>query len=48
MWFRYFITFLDIALACILVMSLKKDKAIIAGFSAMILAYVASAFLMWG
>lgn len=49
MWFRYFITFLDITMClCILFFAKdKRDKASIIGFGAMILAYAGSAFLMW-
>lgn len=47
MWFKYLITFLDIFLACMIALSFKKDKAVIIGFTVMIVAYAASAFLMW-
>ena len=49
MWFRYFITFLDILMClCILFFArTKHDKASIVGFGAMFLAYAGSAFLMW-
>lgn len=49
MWFRYFITFLDI-LMCLFILFFaraKNDKASIVGFGAMFLAYAGSAFLMW-
>lgn len=49
MWFRCFMTFLDIVMClCILFFARdKRDKASIIGFGAMILAYAGSAFLMW-
>ena len=49
MWFRYFITFLDIVMClCILFFAKgKRDKASVIGFGAMLLAYVGSVFLMW-
>ena len=49
MWFRYFITFLDILMCICLLLFVKgkRDKAIIIGFGIMILAYSGSAFLMW-
>lgn len=50
MWFRYFITFLDIAicLLCILFFAKgKRDKASLIGFGTMFLAYAGSVFLMW-
>ena len=49
MWFRYFITFLDILMClCILFFAfVKRDKFSIIGFGTMILAYAGSAFLMW-
>ena len=49
MWFRYFITFLDILMClCILFFArTKHDKASIVGFGAMFLAYAGSVFLMW-
>lgn len=47
MWFKYLITFLDIFLACMIALSFKKDKAVIIGFTVMIVAYAASAFLIW-
>lgn len=49
MWFRYFITFLDILMClCILFFARdKRDKASVIGFGAMFLAYAGSAFLMW-
>ena len=49
MWFRYFMTFLDILMClCILLFAKsKRDKASIVGFGAMFLAYAGSVFLMW-
>lgn len=49
MWFRYFITFLDILMClCILFfMKDKRDKVSIIGFGTMILAYLGSVFLIW-
>lgn len=49
MWFRYLITFLDIMMCVLFLLFVKgkRDKASIAGFGIMILAYAASAFLMW-
>lgn len=52
MWFRYFITFLDIVMCLILIsftesLTWEKNKASIIGFGTMILAYAGSAFLMW-
>ena len=49
MWFRYFITFLDILMClCILLFARNKgDKASVIGFGAMLLAYAGSVFLMW-
>lgn len=49
MWFKYFITFLDIVMClCILFFARdKRDKASVIGFGTMILAYAGSAFLMW-
>ena len=49
MWFRYFITFLDILMClCILLFArTKHDKSSIIGFGAMFLAYAGSVFLMW-
>ena len=49
MWFRYFITFLDILMClCIFFFArTKHDKASVIGFGAMLLAYAGSAFLMW-
>ena len=47
MWFKYLITFLDIFLACMIAISFKKDKVVIVGFTMMIVAYAASAFLIW-
>ena len=49
MWFRYFITFLDVLMClCILFFAKdKRDKFSIIGFGTMILAYAGSAFLMW-
>ena len=49
MWFKYFITFLDILMCiCILFFArTKHDKASIIGFGAMFLAYAGSVFLMW-
>ena len=49
MWFRYFITFLDILMClCVLLFArTKHDKASVIGFGAMLLAYAGSVFLMW-
>lgn len=49
MWFRYFITFLDIVMClCILFFARdKRDKASVIGFGTMMLTYAGSAFLMW-
>lgn len=49
MWFRYFITFLDIVMClCILFFAKdKRDKESVIGFGIMILAYAGSAFLIW-
>lgn len=49
MWFRYFMTFLDVVMClCILyLVAHKRDKASIIGFCVMFLAYAGSAFLMW-
>ena len=49
MWFRYFITFLDIVMClCILFFAKdKRDKASVIGFGTMVLAYAGSVFLMW-
>lgn len=49
MWFKYLITFLDIVMClCILFFARdKRDKASVIGFGTMILAYAASAFLIW-
>ena len=49
MWFRYFMTFLDILMClCILFFArASRSKASIIGFSTMFLAYAGSVFLMW-
>ena len=49
MWFRYFITFLDILMClCILLFARnKRDKASVIGFGAMFFAYAGSVFMMW-
>ena len=49
MWFRYFITFLDILMClCILLFAKgNRDKASIIGFGTMIFSYLGSMFLMW-
>lgn len=48
MWFRYFITLLDILMClCIFLFARRNDKASIVGFGAMFLAYAGSVFLMW-
>ena len=48
MWFRYFITFLDILLLLIILSLVKiKNKYDYVGFGAMLLSYVGSVFLMW-
>lgn len=49
MWFRYFITLLDILMClCIFFFArTRRDKSSIIGFGAMLLAYTGSVFLMW-
>ena len=49
MWFRYFITFLDILMClCVLFFARAgKSKASAVGFGTMFLAYAGSVFLMW-
>lgn len=49
MWFRYFITLLDILMClCIIFFSkARHDNASIVGFGVMFLAYAGSIFLMW-
>ena len=49
MWFRYFMTFLDI-LMCLCILSFtkgKKDKASIIGFGTMIFSYIGNIFVIW-
>lgn len=49
MWFRYFITFLDIIMCLCIVFFFRatKSKASLVGFGTMFLAYAGSILLMW-
>ena len=48
MWFRYFITFLDVLMClCILFFTSPKDKTSTIGLIIMFLAYAGSVFLLW-
>lgn len=52
MWFRYFVTFIDlIILLCIYFfmrgINFRKDRISLIGFSVMLFSYIASMILMW-
>lgn len=52
MWFRYFVTFIDLIIfLCIFFfmrgMNFEKDKISLVGFSVMLFSYAESIILMW-
>lgn len=52
MWFRYFITFIDLLLSMAIVCScmkhdLEKNKSVFICGAAMVVAFISSVILMW-
>lgn len=49
MWFRYFITFLDIMICLLAFLATRnaKNKSVVIGYAVILFSYVSSICLMW-